>query len=416
MGRARLASTTAFGQAIDKQILTPKEARLQMITDGLMTISMPEDVPEDELLQAQVKSPERPGSLGYPQVPSMGGYGEVKAVHKSATEDGFKVMLRKAFARISQPDNSIRVRKLVRLSAKNIYPQVSMATKQLSNAELDIWNSYVDGILFDNDEDNAPEVLKASIKKQIDEVMPMLIDEDWYNAEMTEDELAALLSVIFTEASRSTIQKMADDLYENGVISSPNLAPNEVFLLRNPETWDRIKGKSKSIIEKINDGSRYYIGLAVLSLVRRALSQPDIAAKIRDGVDIETILGDNGFMQRLSQAVLDELKSIADDRVETVSLYESGVIRNQAVLEMFKRSGLKTKRWNHFASDEPCEYCTENMRMGFVPLDTMYRGVFGEIETPPAHPHDTEHCEIVYNQEELHSLARDGKLSIWNGE
>ena len=44
LGRARLATSQAYMQLIDKRVITPKEARLQLIQDGLMSISMTEDI------------------------------------------------------------------------------------------------------------------------------------------------------------------------------------------------------------------------------------------------------------------------------------------------------------------------------------------------------------------------------------
>ena len=83
LGRARLATMTAFGMAADKRVLTPTEIRSQLIADGLISISIPEEIPEgnkdefDELNAA--KSQERPGMLGKPISPSQGGYGEIKS-------------------------------------------------------------------------------------------------------------------------------------------------------------------------------------------------------------------------------------------------------------------------------------------------------------------------------------------------
>lgn len=97
LGRARLANATAWGQLIDKGVFDRKEARLQTIQDGLVTISVPEEPPSNDdwaeqkqkramemkLTQSPAggpagKSPERPGMLGNPQPPSVGGDGEVK--------------------------------------------------------------------------------------------------------------------------------------------------------------------------------------------------------------------------------------------------------------------------------------------------------------------------------------------------
>lgn len=83
LGRARLATMTAFGMAIDKRVLTPTETRAQLIADGLISVSIPEEVPEEAKKEFDdlnpIKSQERPGSLGKPINPSQGGYGEVRS-------------------------------------------------------------------------------------------------------------------------------------------------------------------------------------------------------------------------------------------------------------------------------------------------------------------------------------------------
>lgn len=84
LGRARLANATAWGQLIDRGIFDRKEARLQTIQDGLVTISVAEEPPSkpDDFQMAKTpfgqKPQERPGMLGNPQPPSQGGDGEVK--------------------------------------------------------------------------------------------------------------------------------------------------------------------------------------------------------------------------------------------------------------------------------------------------------------------------------------------------
>jgi hypothetical protein len=79
-GRSRLATFTAFTQAIDKRMITPNEARQQAMADGLFTISMPEELPEneypDELLNPGANT--QPSLLGTKVPASQGGQGEVR--------------------------------------------------------------------------------------------------------------------------------------------------------------------------------------------------------------------------------------------------------------------------------------------------------------------------------------------------
>lgn len=90
VGRARLATSTALGLLIDKGSITPDEARMQMIADGLINISIPEKMPAAAKAEIQANKPpnpfqqgnptaERPAMLGKPVAPSQGGYGEIKS-------------------------------------------------------------------------------------------------------------------------------------------------------------------------------------------------------------------------------------------------------------------------------------------------------------------------------------------------
>jgi hypothetical protein len=99
LGRARLASATAMGALVDKRSITPKEARLQLISDGLFNISMPEDLDESEfdiltsLAPANNFGAKRPGMLGTQVPPSMGGQGEIKSVFEDEIDVALDRML-----------------------------------------------------------------------------------------------------------------------------------------------------------------------------------------------------------------------------------------------------------------------------------------------------------------------------------
>ena len=80
LGRARLSNATAFELLVKNKILTPEEARLQAIADGLVTIPIPDEIPESKLsdnLDTEATTAKRPGTLGDPVNPSLGGHGEV---------------------------------------------------------------------------------------------------------------------------------------------------------------------------------------------------------------------------------------------------------------------------------------------------------------------------------------------------
>jgi hypothetical protein len=83
MGRARLANATAFTAYSNAGIFSKGEIRRQTIADGLVSISVPEEIPQEVLDEQQQKqdqfNAERPSMLGRPVSPSQGGWGETAA-------------------------------------------------------------------------------------------------------------------------------------------------------------------------------------------------------------------------------------------------------------------------------------------------------------------------------------------------
>ncbi len=92
LGRARLASFTAFGMMQDKGVFSPQEIRSQIIQEGLVSISLPDEIPPDAkpltpssertVRYVGEKNNDKPTNKepellgGNPKAPSSGGEGE----------------------------------------------------------------------------------------------------------------------------------------------------------------------------------------------------------------------------------------------------------------------------------------------------------------------------------------------------
>lgn len=83
LGRARLANATAWTALVSAGMFGASEARRQTIADGLTSISLPEEIPQEVKDAQQEKqnqfNAERPSMLGRPVSPSQGGWGETAA-------------------------------------------------------------------------------------------------------------------------------------------------------------------------------------------------------------------------------------------------------------------------------------------------------------------------------------------------
>lgn len=137
LGRARLANATAQNLWIQSGQFSPAEMRLQNLEDGIVSINIPEEPPEDAISPAESSAPDKPGLLGYPQNASAGGHGEVKLSNVS-------VKRTKAF------DN--HVRRLVKDVFDGVKPIFSEVVKDVSEDELYLVRSNVDGNLFSEDD------------------------------------------------------------------------------------------------------------------------------------------------------------------------------------------------------------------------------------------------------------------------
>lgn len=82
-GRAKLSISTAANNWISSRIISPKEARGDLINSGLLTVTIPEEMPEedkalfDEIAQGEVQA--RQNLLGTKVPASSGGTGEIRA-------------------------------------------------------------------------------------------------------------------------------------------------------------------------------------------------------------------------------------------------------------------------------------------------------------------------------------------------
>jgi len=410
-GRARMSTMTAFSQAIDKRMLTPKEGRMQMIRDGLITVSIPEEIPMDDFdVLPEGNSPVRPGEIGNPVPPSQGGHGEPE-IGKSASEDAMGIVLKLSFEDLVGKATNKEIERLINLIAPKVFRQVKGALTKLSGSqEIRRWNILHERALYGKGEKDV-KIQKASDDKKIDNDLEK---DDWWLLEIDEEEIVAILSAAYIVALRNAAEEIVNDMYLAGELASPILDPNVVFRLTNKTVLEELSKYAARMVTNVNDGTKYYLRRMLVSGIRQGLTQEDIIARIRAGVDIKEILDDNVFMRRVSETVKSQIRGLTEIRIRSIVSFEIRSAEMNAWLKQFKSMGLTQKRWIHYGTDIPCEVCQANIDVGDVPLDYKFESVFGATEVPPAHPH--EHCGIVYNEEELKQLIRDGKFTIWTGE
>ena len=261
LGRARLASATAFVPMLDKGIFSPQEVRSQMIQDGLVSVSMPDEIPPDAVplppptpFGGGKKNPNEPEQLGNPVPPSSGGEGEVK---KSFTVKAKT----KSFETI--------VENLITTIAPKIVDTVS----SFGEDELEIMRSVVNESLFsDEDTLGLQSIISEMMGSRsvvninldgIDEEILSVLGDGYSDVNMksyinTLD--ANIKKSINGFIGRTAVFLLNNELYTNGAFASPediqyNLIVNSVKDRIEKSLQDfvtiHIQDEAQKIIEKI---------------------------------------------------------------------------------------------------------------------------------------------------------------------
>jgi len=150
LGRARLANSTALTQLAEAGFITDDEGRLQLLSDGMMTIPMKETLDESEKPQLEDgngPAPERPGLLGRQRPPSQGGRGEVK---QSLAEETYRYFDIETWEPV------------VSKSIPYIKQYINTVFDALSGEALDDWDREFGNLLF---EKSLPDNLGVNISK-----------------------------------------------------------------------------------------------------------------------------------------------------------------------------------------------------------------------------------------------------------
>jgi hypothetical protein len=290
LGRARLANATAASQYIDKGIFTPQEMRLQAIADGLVTVSIPEEIPQDELPQTMIGtnggSPERPGSLGKPIAPSQGGHGEVLPRGDVFSDEIHRV--------VNVSDAAIK--QLVRAAIRPLEIQVQPILEQLSGAELSAWDDWHDDVLWGNTLEDIPELTSITLDESRDGISKIMENiNPWWELVIDSED-------VYKEFSESLQYPVSKRLGETGGEDS------EIYN-------DKFKSKIVDIIGYANQSIAEGLPNCIISGTKKALIDREVAAK---SLDEDGILHDNKTVMYVRQ----EIYSLAK---ETIEKFASGL-------------------------------------------------------------------------------------------
>jgi hypothetical protein len=321
--------------------------------------------------------------------------------------------------------DSIRIRRLIRVAAKASVGEVKTVLNEIfysaSDAnwvDVERWNDWYDNVLFDAaTEDDMPDIVKATLDAT-DELMQKALEADPWWKTLSEDNKLRLWTALIAAYQNSmseTAHQMASFLYEIGSINNP-YPDTTAFDLKDKKVLAYLDTVATAVIKRTNDGSGYYLRRIVVSEVRRALSNPEIAQGLVDGtVTLEQLFDNPMWMGSLVSAIQSSLMATMNMRMNDIPGNEEVSVNRMARTEMYKRTGLKKKAWRTLGANPCVEFCIPNEKMGFVPIDHVYLASYPEgVLQPQAHNHCE--CDLVFDKVELMSLAKEGKFRLWNGE
>jgi len=445
-GRALVSVGQGITQLVTATLITRDEARMELKAYGLFKTDLPDKAPTPENpAQPFPFSFRKPGEDkgGQEKVPpSEGGRGEETLSTRAAppfagraTEDELRERLRElvepGLALIAERCDKTRMRRLIKATVRAMLPQVKRTFDVLSDDQIDLaWLPEMDLLEFGF----PSEMDSAVVRQESDEIREVLEshleDDPWWKV-MSEIEKARTLRV-FIEAYEvglaDTALEIVRTLYEEGLLATPNLMGLD-FKLVNKRTMKEIEALTADMVTHVDTGTKFFIKRIVSAGVRRGLSSPKIATAIREGAAAEAILGDDEFLANAERIIRDGLIEMSKARANSIVNTEINRAESAGRLKQIAESGLETKGWVHRGARgvteagnvHPCPVCAGNEALGFVPLNHVYRTVFGDklgeggSLTPPGHP-NVCHCGIAMDEKEILDKLGSGEYKPWIGK
>jgi len=246
MTRARLAGATAATAYIDSRIFSPAEMRQQAVADGLVTISVPEDPPEEsEFPDLMNQSPERPNMMGRPVNPSEGGHGE------AAKSD----LLTKSLLSIVNKDDKYW-RRMIYAAFPFAADHVKGVKEVLEQDLVDAWMGEHEQVLWGNQGGNLVPELPIKSKQAEDAVMKSLQGETWYSPGDYKEIIHEFDTLI-----RDGIHEINKTFEETAYITGSKIDPIEDYDKKFLENlvWDSYQAIPKILSKSVVSGLSMYL-------------------------------------------------------------------------------------------------------------------------------------------------------------
>lgn len=301
--RARLGDSQAWSLFIENKVFTPQEARLQAIADGIVTISIPEEYPEDaNAPQAKNPVPNKRDYMGNPVPPSLGGQGEVRL------SDAFT---REVDKYVEVED--IYLRKLVRSIIPIMQSEVSKVITLFDDEDgIDLWNEWYDDVLWgDVVDDDIPALTKSTIRNSQKTLLNILKTDKMWNKSVDMPDILKDLVELYRKSRVDYLTRKSELEYELGKIPE--------IIREFPDDPESEKQFSEAMTEKVKkffDEFSKNMTKSVISGVRKYLSthydaeMADVNDSVIKLVRIELYNLRNAMIEQFAQDTLETIQTI----------------------------------------------------------------------------------------------------------
>jgi hypothetical protein len=257
--------------------------RLQAIADGLISVSVPEKIPEEEMPEMPQGGnvPERPGMLGKPIAPSQGGYGEVLPKGDVFSDDIHRV--------IGVSDAALR--QMVRAVIRPMSIQTNEILEELSDAEISAWDEWYDEMLWGDDLDELSELTKITLTESRKNLLNLMDKiNPWWRLSVTVDDVYKE----FLSNMKRHVEVRADEIGEN---------------IENIEYEEKFKSKISEILDECNGILEHGVINSVIAGTKKSLIDRELVAK---SLDEDGILHDNKTIEYVRQEIFSLSKEVIE--------------------------------------------------------------------------------------------------------
>lgn len=468
-GRAMLQITQGLEKAIKAGLIDQQEGRAELVASATFeTYLDPDKVPEKPEPAPLAFPPGGGGAPGQIAAPTNGDSamsptGEKVPVTQGGRGGDDPVVARAETEAETEPEDNIaidtsvsvlermeriikpglrsiktraedtRLRRLIKAATRSIFPDFVKVSKSLTDEQIEEhWLPEMHAATFDQKNALESPMVRRGIEEAKAALERHLIDDQWWSIANILDKDVILR--LFVEAYEVGLEDMAlqiiRSLYEEGLASSPALAPGISFDLVNISTLDSLELAAADLVTNIDSGTKFFLKRMITSGVRQGLSSPKIAAAIREGDAAERILRRDDFLQDVMGIIRNGLIEMTEYRSNSIVNTEINRAENAAHLKQIVETGLKIKSWVHLGDRgetkagnvHPCPTCSGNETLGEVDVDFVFKTVFsaGGVDgeggqlAPPGHP-SVCHCKVFFSEDELFDKVASGEYRPWTG-